>query len=69
MIQPPRSNGTYDAPGQICVIHKAMQGALDLMQDSFGPAIAMPNLIRGEGLPSHVSPLRSLSGKDKNGPA
>jgi hypothetical protein len=32
MIQPPRSDGTYEAPGQICAIKKAMQGANDAGQ-------------------------------------
>jgi hypothetical protein len=32
VIQPPRSDGTYEAPGQICAIKKAMQGANDAGQ-------------------------------------
>jgi Reverse transcriptase (RNA-dependent DNA polymerase) len=32
MIQPPRSDGSYEAPGQICAIKKAMQGASDAGQ-------------------------------------
>jgi hypothetical protein len=32
MIQPQRSDGTYEAPGQICAIKKAMQGANDAGQ-------------------------------------
>jgi hypothetical protein len=32
MIQPPRSDGSYEAPVHICAIKKAMQGANDAGQ-------------------------------------